>query len=78
MLRIMLFIVSIGLGSILFLVKPSIATGAFFIFCLGGVEAPATYLDGIIPQPWRPDLTLDRSDDPRLSSAPRCWCSPSA
>jgi len=71
MLRIMLFIVSIGLGSILFLVKPSIATGAFFIFCLGGVEAPATYLDGIIPQPWRPillwiDLTIQGFVRPAL------------
>jgi hypothetical protein len=53
MLRILLFLVAIGLGAILFLVKPSIATGAFFVFCLGGVDAPATYLDGIIPYPWR-------------------------
>jgi hypothetical protein len=37
----------------LFLVKPSIATAAFFVFCLGAVEAPTTYLDTIIPMPWR-------------------------
>jgi len=71
MLRIMLYIVSIGLGAILFLVKPSIATGAFFVFCLGGVEAPATYLDSIIPQPWRPilpwiDLTIEGAVRPAL------------
>jgi hypothetical protein len=53
-LRILLFVVAIGLGAILFLVKPGIATAAFFFFCLGAVEAPATYLDGIIPMPWRP------------------------
>jgi hypothetical protein len=71
LLRILLYIVSIGLGSILFLVKPSIATGAFFIFCLGGVEAPATYLDSIVPQPWRPilpwiDLTIQGFVRPAL------------
>jgi hypothetical protein len=51
-LRILLFVVSVGLGAMLFLVKPSIATAAFFFFCLGA-EAPTTYLDLIIPNPWR-------------------------
>ena len=54
MLRILLFVAAIALGSILFLVKPSIATAAFFVFCLAGVEAPATFLDTIVPNPWRP------------------------
>lgn len=51
-LRIVLFVVSVGLGAILFLIKPSIATAAFFFFCLGG-EAPTTYLDLAVPNPWR-------------------------
>lgn len=51
-LRILIFIISVALGAILFLVKPSIATAAFFVFCLGG-EAPTTYLDLIVPNPWR-------------------------
>ena len=54
MLRIVLCIVAVALGAMLFLIKPSIATAAFFVFCLGGVEAPATWLDLIIPMPWRP------------------------
>jgi len=53
MLRIVLFVVAVSLGAILFLVKPSIATAAFFVFCLAGVEAPSTYLDTIMPAPWR-------------------------
>ncbi|MDB5094175.1 MAG: conserved rane protein of unknown function [Candidatus Eremiobacteraeota bacterium] len=53
LLRIVLFVGAVSLGAILFLVKPSIATGAFFVFCLAGVEAPSTYFDGILPPPWR-------------------------
>jgi hypothetical protein len=52
-LRILIFVVSVALGAILFLIKPSIATAAFFLFCIGG-EAPTTYLDLLIPNPWRP------------------------
>jgi hypothetical protein len=52
-LRILLAIVAVVLGAILFLAKPSIATAAFFVFCLGGVEAPATLLDSIMPNPYR-------------------------
>ncbi len=52
-LRVLLCIAAVGLGAMLFLVKPSIATAAFFVFCLGAVEAPTTYLDLIIPMPWR-------------------------
>jgi hypothetical protein len=54
MLRILLCVVAVGLGAMLFLIKPSIATAAFFVFCLGAVEAPATYVDLITPMPWRP------------------------
>lgn len=52
-LRILLAIAAVVLGAILFLAKPSIATAAFFVFCLGGVEAPATLLDSIMPNPYR-------------------------
>lgn len=54
LLRLLMFVLAVGLGAILFLVKPGIATAAFFVFCLGGIDAPATYLDTIIPNPWRP------------------------
>jgi hypothetical protein len=54
MLRIVLCIAAVALGAMLFLVKPSIATAAFFVFCLAAVEAPATYFDMLIPMPWRP------------------------
>jgi hypothetical protein len=54
MLRIVLCIVAVALGAMLFLVKPSIATAAFFVFCLAAVEAPSTFLDPMIPMPWRP------------------------
>jgi hypothetical protein len=49
LLRIFLVIIAVGLGAILFLVKPSIATASFFIFCLGAIEAPSTYADLVLP-----------------------------
>jgi hypothetical protein len=52
-LRIVLFTIVAALGAMLYLVKPKIVTFAFFIFCLSTV-APTTYLDLIIPNPWRP------------------------
>ncbi|MEA2666744.1 MAG: hypothetical protein QOI11_3688 [Candidatus Eremiobacteraeota bacterium] len=52
-LRILLFLAAVGVGAILFLVKPSIATGSFLFFCLGTV-APTTYIDTVIPNPWQP------------------------
>ncbi len=52
-LRVLLCIVGVGLGAMLFLVKPSIATAAYFVFCLGAVDPPTTYLDTILPMPWR-------------------------
>jgi hypothetical protein len=51
-LRILIFVISVALGAIFYLVKPSIATAAFFFFCLGG-EAPTTYMDLLVPNPWR-------------------------
>jgi hypothetical protein len=54
MLRIALCVVAVGLGALLFLLKPSIATAAFFVFSLAAVDAPTTWLDGAIPNPWRP------------------------
>jgi hypothetical protein len=61
MLRILLCVAGVGLGAMLFLVKPSIATAAFFVFSLAAVEAPTTYLDGVIPMPWRqiPEWVFD-------------------
>ena len=61
MLRILIYAVALGLGAMLFLVKPSIATGAFLCFCLAGVEAPSTFLDTLVPNPWRliPDVFGD-------------------
>jgi hypothetical protein len=56
MLRIVLCIAAVLLGAMLFLVKPGIATAAFFVFTLAAVEAPTTYLDTIVTQPWRPVL----------------------
>jgi len=54
--RILLLMIAIALGGILYLAKPSISTAAFFAFCLTGVTAPSTYLDFVIPNPWRPIL----------------------
>jgi hypothetical protein len=54
LLRIFLLIVAIGLGAILFLVKPSIATASFFVFCLGAIDAPTTYADLILPRTFNP------------------------
>ena len=61
-IRVVLFWIVVGLGAVLYLMKPSIATGAFFFYCLSA-EAPATWLDLLIPNPWRQipiwlDLTL--------------------
>jgi len=48
--RIVVFVASLSLGAILFLIKPGYATGGFFAFCIGG-EAPTTYFDQIF-DPW--------------------------
>lgn len=51
-IRIAVYAVSVALGGILFLIKPGIATFAFFIFCLGG-EYPTSYTDVLFDNPWR-------------------------
>lgn len=52
LVRILVYIASVALGSILYLIKPGIATFGFFIFCLGG-EYPTTYADVLLDNPWR-------------------------
>jgi hypothetical protein len=58
MLRIVIFVIAVSLGAILFLIKPSYGTAGFFIFCLGAVEGPSTYLPTLMPYPYRiaPDV----------------------
>ncbi len=51
-LRVALYVISVMLGGILFLIKPGIATFGFFIFCLGG-EYPTTFADVVLDNPWR-------------------------
>lgn len=50
--RILIYVASIFLGGILYLIKPRLPTAAFFIFCLGG-DYPTTYADLWLPVPWR-------------------------
>ncbi len=56
MLRIVLCVIAAVLGALLFVVRPGIATAAFFVFAVGAIDAPATWLDTIVPMPWRPVL----------------------
>ena len=51
-LRVALYVISVLLGGILFLIKPGIATFGFFIFCLGG-EYPTSFSDVVLDNPWR-------------------------
>lgn len=51
-IRILVFIISVALGAILYLIKPGVATFAFFIFSIGG-EYPTTFTDVLFDQPWR-------------------------
>ena len=52
LLRIAIYIVVVAFGALLVIVKPNLGTAAIFIFVLGG-EFPTTYLDLVIPNPWR-------------------------
>lgn len=52
MLRIVELLVSVGLGAILVIVKPNLATAAFFVFTLGS-EGPTTFSDTFLDVPWR-------------------------
>ncbi len=53
LLRVALCLVAVALGAMLFLVKPSIATAAFFVFSLTAVDPPSTYFDTLVSNPWR-------------------------
>ena len=69
-LRLLLYLLAVSAGAILFLIKPGIATGSFFLFCLG-TTPPSTYIDTIVPNPWRPlwagvDETLSGMARPAL------------
>ena len=52
LLRVLLFLISIAFGAILVIVKPRIATLAFFMFTIGA-QAPSTYTDVFFDVPWR-------------------------
>lgn len=52
LIRILVFVVSVALGALLYLVKPGYATFAFFLFSIGG-DYPTTYADVFLDQPWR-------------------------
>lgn len=51
--RILIFIVVVSCGALLFIIRPTLGTAAIFAYTLGG-EFPTTYIDLIIPNPWRP------------------------
>ncbi len=69
-LRILLCLIVVGLGAILYLIKPGIPTAAIFFYCIGGTF-PTTYAELAIPYPWRvaPEwlgMTLDGASDAAL------------
>ena len=51
-LRVAIYLVVVAFGAILVIVKPNLGTAAIFVYVLGG-EFPTTYLDLVIPGPWR-------------------------
>ena len=50
--RILAFMVSLGLAAMLFLLRPGVATAAIFFYCLGG-DAPTTYSEVVLDDPWQ-------------------------
>ncbi len=52
LLRIVLYVAAVAFGALLFIVKPRLATLAFFAFCLGRDE-PTTFTDVLFDVPWR-------------------------
>jgi hypothetical protein len=52
LVRIAIYVASVFLGGLLFLMKPHLFTAAFFVFALGG-EYPTTYADLVFDVPWR-------------------------
>jgi hypothetical protein len=52
LLRIVLYVAAVGFGALLLIVSPTLATFAFFVFCLGGAE-PTSFTDLLFDMPWR-------------------------
>jgi len=52
LLRIILYVAAVGFGALLLIVNPTLATFAFFVFCLGGSE-PTSFTDTLFDMPWR-------------------------
>jgi hypothetical protein len=52
LLRIILYVAAVGFGALLLIVNPTLATFAFFVFCLGGSE-PTSFTDLLFDMPWR-------------------------
>ncbi len=51
--RVVMFIVVVAFGGLLFIIRPTLGTAAIFAYTLGG-EFPTTYIDSVLPNPWRP------------------------
>ena len=51
-LRIILYVAAVAFGALLLIVSPTLATFAFFVFCLGGSE-PTSFTDLLFDMPWR-------------------------
>ena len=48
--RVLVYLACLGLAAMLFLVRPSIATGAIFFYCLGA-QAPTTFSEVVLDNP---------------------------
>jgi hypothetical protein len=72
LVRIVIYIFSVLLGGLLFLMKPGLLTGAFFVFALGG-EYPTTFSDlWLTPYPpWR-ELPALIGNTLRGAAVPAC------
>jgi len=72
LVRILIYIASVLLGALLFLIKPSMFTGAFFVYALGG-EYPTTYSDLFLTPfpPWR-ELPALIGNTLRGAATPAC------
>ena len=72
LVRIVIYVFSVLLGGLLFLMKPGLLTGAFFVFALGG-EYPTTFSDlWLTPYPpWR-ELPALIGNTLRGAAVPAC------
>jgi hypothetical protein len=50
--RVLVFLACLGLAAMLFLVRPSLATGAIFFYALGA-QAPTTFSEVVLDNPWQ-------------------------